>query len=130
MVYPDLHNLVFSNLHAIVLEEIFVFPTHNMGIASRTGAPPSAVSSHSAPQRLAPSGAEIRLVNSNAQAAIDCAAGMTDGCVTTIVCAHANRLKIVKDYGPVPMGFSIHRSILECHHVEHGVLRRQVRGAH
>jgi hypothetical protein len=122
MVYPDLHTLVFSNLDAIVLEDIFVFPTHNMVVASRTGAQPVTVSCHPAPQRLVPDGSKISLVDSNARAAIDCAAGITDGCITTIVCAHANRLKIVKDYGPIPMGFSIHRSISKSHHVQQGRL--------
>ncbi len=52
IVYPDLHTLVFSNLDTIALEDIFIYPTHNMVLASRTGAWPAVVSTHPAPQCL------------------------------------------------------------------------------
>ena len=108
IVYPDLHTLVFSNLDRFVLKDLFVMPTYEMVLASRTGEAPRLVSSHPAPRRLVPQGVEVRLVNSNAQAALDCAAGRSDACITTGVAARSNDLRIVENYGPVPMGFSIH----------------------
>jgi prephenate dehydratase len=48
------------------------------------------------------------LVNSNAQAAIDCAEGRTDGCITTAKAAAAHKLQIITNHGAVPMVFTIH----------------------
>jgi hypothetical protein len=47
-------------------------------------------------------------VNSNAQAAADCATNKTDGCITTLPCAEKYGLYVIKDYGQIPMGFTIH----------------------
>jgi hypothetical protein len=68
----------------------------------------SRVATHPAPQHLAPDGCERILVNSNSVAAALCAAGGVDGCVTTLVAARNNSLEVVRDFGQVPMGFSIH----------------------
>ncbi|MEM7759511.1 MAG: hypothetical protein AAF298_15500 [Cyanobacteria bacterium P01_A01_bin.40] len=109
VVYPQLHTLVFSNLKRLSLIDCFVFPTHNMVLASRNGKVPKSISTHPAPQELARSRqAELRLVNSNSQAAIDCADGITDACITTLRAAKANQLQILEDFGPVPMGYTIH----------------------
>lgn len=54
VAYPDLHTLVFSNLSRFQMVDIFVMPTFNMILASRTGEPPQTISTHPAPQRLAP----------------------------------------------------------------------------
>ncbi|MCU0685829.1 MAG: hypothetical protein MUF34_26910 [Polyangiaceae bacterium] len=109
VVYPELHTLVFSNLRRLELVECFVYPTYNMVLASRTGQMPRSVVSHPAPVELIPTSVGARLLaNSNAQAAIDCAAGRAEGCITTIVAAREKGLVVVEDYGPVPMGFSIH----------------------
>jgi len=108
VVYPDLHTLVFSNLKNMVLAECFVFPTFNMLLASRDGTAPHSVASHPAPQHLIPKGCEIRLVTSNVQAAIVCARGGTDGCITTAPAAQRYGLRVVRDHGPLNMGFTIH----------------------
>lgn len=108
VVYPDLHTLVFSNLHQIELAECFVMPTFNMVLASRNGVLPARVATHPAPQQLVPNGCEKVFVNSNTQAAIDCASGLVEGCITTLVAAQQRDLAVVQDHGPVPMGFSIH----------------------
>lgn len=113
VVYPDLHTLVFSNLEQFSLADLFIMPTHDMVLASRTGEAPAVVSTHPAPQRLipdelVPGGVQRRLVNSNAQAALDCVRGLSDGCITTLIAAEQHDLAIVRNYGPVPMGFSIH----------------------
>lgn len=110
VVYPDLHTLVFSNLKSMVLAECFVFPTFNMLLASRDGKMPQSVASHPAPQHLIPEGCEVRLVTSNVQAAIVCARGGTDGCITTAPAAEHYGLHVVRDHGPLNMGFTIHIS--------------------
>jgi hypothetical protein len=107
-VYPELHTLVFSNLDRFALVDTFIVPTYNMVLASRGGEWPSLVSTHPAPRGLVPKGLSIQLVTSNSQAAADCAAGLSDGCITTSVSAKEHGLKILQDHGPVPMVFTLH----------------------
>jgi prephenate dehydratase len=113
VVYPELHTLVFSNLHRLAMVDCFVLPTHNMVLALRPGvATPRSIASHPAPVGLIPDTiAERRLVNSNTQAAIDCARGLNDACITTAVSAREHGLDVIADFGPVPMGFSIHAPV-------------------
>jgi len=111
VAYPDLHNLVFSNLNRFQMVDVFVMPTFNMILASRTGDVPKTISTHPAPQQLAPQGAQLSFVNSNAQAAVDCRHGRTEGCITTAKAAHSLGLKMIQDFGPVPMGFTIHAAV-------------------
>ena len=108
VVYPDLHTLVFSNLDWLKLTDCFVMPTFSMVLASQDGSMPTRVATHPAPKHLVPQGCEYTLVNSNAVAAARCASGDFDGCVTTIAAARLHKLEVVRDFGPVPMGFSIH----------------------
>jgi hypothetical protein len=108
-VYPDLHTLVFANLTRLRMVDSFIMPTHNMVLASTSTSTPAAVSTHPAPAGLVPRGAKRRLVLSNSQAAIDCARGMSDGCITTSVAARERGLRVVRDFGPVPMVFTIHQ---------------------
>ncbi|MET8630570.1 bacilysin biosynthesis protein BacA [Kitasatospora sp. NPDC004669] len=108
-VYPALHTLVFSNLHRLHMIDSFVMPTHNMVLASTGTGMPATVASHPAPRGLVPTGARIREVLSNSQAALDCAAGEVEGCITTIVAAERNGLRVLSDFGPVPMVFTVHQ---------------------
>jgi len=108
VVYPELHTLVFSNLAWLKLTDCFVMPTFNMVVASKDGSSPTRVATHPAPKHLVPEGCEYELVNSNAVAAASCASGAFDGCVTTSAAARLHKLEIVRDFGAVPMGFSIH----------------------
>ncbi|MGM1062239.1 hypothetical protein [Saccharothrix sp. Mg75] len=108
VVYPDLHTLVFSNLHRLVLADMFIMPTFNMLLAAREQREPATVSTHPAPQHLVPEGMTRVITTSNAQAASDCANGLTDGCITTLPAAREHDLVVLRDYGPVPMGFTIH----------------------
>ncbi|MGH3116149.1 MAG: bacilysin biosynthesis protein BacA [Streptomyces sp.] len=108
-VYPALHTLTFGNLHRLHMVDSFIMPTHNMVLASAGVDNPRTVSTHPAPVGLVPEAAESRLVLSNSQAAIDCAAGSSEGCVTTIVAAERYGLRVLRDYGPVPMVFTIHQ---------------------
>lgn len=111
VVYPDLHKIVFSNLDKLVLMDCFIMPTYKMVLASNTSSlhrDPS-IATHPAPSGLAAQHTtDIRLVPSNAQAAIDCAAGFADACITTISAAERQGLHIMHDYGEIPMGFTIH----------------------
>jgi len=111
-VYPALHTLTFSNLNRLHMVDSFLMPTHNMVLASAGTDQPGTVASHPAPVGLVPAGAESRLVSSNSQAAIDCAAGLTEGCITTIVAAERQGLRVLRDFGPVPMVFTIHQVLV------------------
>lgn len=109
VVYPDLHHLVFKNLKDLALLECFVMPTHSMVVAGDMRSQRPRVATHPAPINLLDEwDPEIVLVDSNAEAALTCSQGATDACVTTSVAAASAGLPVVKDFGPVPMGFSIH----------------------
>ncbi|MEU8828057.1 bacilysin biosynthesis protein BacA [Streptomyces sp. NPDC048636] len=108
-VYPALHTLVFGNLHRLRMVDSFVMPTHNMVFASLGTATPATVASHPAPRGLVPASAEIHEVLSNSQAAIDCAEGRVEGCITTVAAAERHGLRIIRDFGPVPMVFTVHQ---------------------
>jgi hypothetical protein len=110
-VYPALHTLVFGNLHRLHMIDSFVMPTHNMVLATSGTATPASVASHPAPRGLVPGDAKVHEVLSNSQAAIDCAEGRVDGCITTIVAAERNGLRVIRDFGPVPMVFTIHQVV-------------------
>ncbi|MGJ3349356.1 hypothetical protein [Morganella morganii] len=116
IVYPDLHNIVFRNLTWLELKACFVLDTHNMLFASRHTDYNDIrhVGSHPAPQHLF---AELPLLNkevrktlftSNSESGVQCAHGAVDGCITTLTTAQKYHLHILHDFGPVPMGFSIH----------------------
>lgn len=116
IVYPDLHNIVFQNLGWLELKSCFVLDTHNMLFASRfTGyCDIHHVGSHPAPQSLFDElpllSRQVRktLFTSNSESGVQCAHGIVDGCITTLTTAEKYNLHILHDFGPVPMGFSIH----------------------
>lgn len=108
-VYPALHTLVFSNLHRLRMIDSFIMPTHNMVLATNGVDVPATVASHPAPVGLVPDGTEIHEVLSNSQAAIECAEGRVEGCITTIVAARNHELRVVRDFGPVPMVWTVHQ---------------------
>jgi hypothetical protein len=109
VVYPDLHHLVFRNLRRLRLVECFVMPTYHMVVAGDMSKPRPTVAAHPAPVNLLDEwDPEVVLVNSNVTAALRCASGETDACVTTSIAAERNGLPVAKDFGPVPMGFTIH----------------------
>lgn len=109
VVYPDLHHLVFRNLGRLSLVDCFVIPTYHMVVAGDMHKRRPTVASHPAPVSLLDEwDPHIVLVDSNVEAALACARGRADACVTTSVAAERAGLPIVKDFGPVPMGFTIH----------------------
>jgi hypothetical protein len=107
-VYPLLHDLVFKNIVKLQFIDSFIYPTFSMVLASVSGLRPLKVATHPAPSSLVPKNAETIFVNSNSQAALDCAAGLVDGCITTAAAATMHELKVVTDFGPVPMVFTLH----------------------
>ncbi|GGE59525.1 hypothetical protein [Priestia taiwanensis] len=111
-VYPDLHHIVFKNLTDLELIDSFIMPTYNMVLASREPIElnhDTSIASHPAPVNLAHAISDnISLVNSNSQAAVDCLEGKVDACVTTIKAANEKGLIVIKDFGEVPMCFTIH----------------------
>ncbi|MFK8907076.1 bacilysin biosynthesis protein BacA [Streptomyces sp. YS-3] len=109
-VYPELHTLVFGNLQVCRMVDSFVWPTHEMVLAVAPGAhaEPRTVATHPAPAGLVSPAGRRRLVTSNAQAAIDCADGRTEGCVTTVVAARAHGLRVLHSFGEVPMVYTVH----------------------
>jgi prephenate dehydratase len=113
-VYPDLHWLVFQNLGMLAMVDSFILPTYDMVFATREDtAELNLVVSHPAPQSLVrrvSQTCELRIVLSNSQAARDCASGAADGCVTTSKAAADNGLVIRRNFGPVPMVYTLHRA--------------------
>ncbi|MFE6778214.1 bacilysin biosynthesis protein BacA [Streptomyces sp. NPDC057702] len=112
-VYPHLHTLVFDNLRTCRMVDSFLMPTHEMVLAVSATAPsePRTVATHPAPASLVPPTCQARPALSNAQAAIDCAGGAVDACITTAVAARAHALRIVHNFGAVPMVFTVHQVI-------------------
>jgi len=110
VVYPELHNLVFKNRGTSQLVECFVFPTMPMLLAARENIHQfNSIASHPAPVALIPGKFKERiLVNSNAVAAKKCTNGDVDACITTEKSAIQNGLVIIENYGPIPMGFTLH----------------------
>lgn len=109
VVYPDLHNLVFPYLKQLRLIDVFLFNTFNMVLATRPGHRSiGLVATHPAPQSLVKDDYPIVLANSNSEAARRCSSGEVDACITTLPAARNMGLQIVKDFGEVPMGFTIH----------------------
>ncbi len=108
-----MRTLVFGNLRTCRMVDSFLMPTHEMVLAVSTAAPekPRTVATHPAPAGLVPPYCAPRTVLSNAQAAIDCADGRADACVTTVVAARAHGLRVVHSFGAVPMAFTVHQVI-------------------
>ncbi len=109
VVYPDLHNLVFPYLSRMQLADVFLYNTFNMILATRPRQTDyKLVATHPAPQALVKDDYQIVLANSNSEAARLCATGQVDACITTLPAAKAQGLDLVRDFGEVPMGFTIH----------------------
>ncbi|GAA3006580.1 prephenate decarboxylase [Streptomyces drozdowiczii] len=108
-VYPRLHDLVFQNLHRLEMADSFILDTHDMVLAGRPDhASLSTIVSHPAPSSLVAERGEVTLTSSNSRAAALCAAGQFDACVTTGPAAAAEGLRLIENFGPVPMIFTLH----------------------
>lgn len=117
IVYPKLHSLVFDNLNTIYLDETFTMQLHDMVISKRRGLEIDqirTISSHPAPVSLKNktfSNTGIVKANSNSEAALQCAMGETDACVTTGYSSNMHGLEVVERYSGIQMGFTIHKLI-------------------
>jgi len=113
-VYPELHSLVFGNLGRLAMVDSFILPTYDMVFATRPETTEvTTVVSHPAPQslvRLASPGCALTLVLSNSQAARECARGAADGCITTSKAAADQGLAVRRNFGPVPMVYTVHQA--------------------
>jgi prephenate dehydratase len=113
-VYPDLHWLVFRNLGRLAMVDSFILPTYDMVFATRPDTTEvTTVVSHPAPQTLVrqvSTTCTLTLVLSNSQAARDCAGGTADGCITTSQAAADHGLVIRRNFGPVPMVYTLHQA--------------------
>lgn len=108
-VYPRLHDLVFRNLHRLEMADSFILDTHDMVLAARPGHTALAtIVSHPAPSSLVAGRGEVTMSSSNSRAAALCAAGRFDACVTTAPAAAAEGLRLIENFGPVPMIFTLH----------------------
>ena len=117
VVYPKLHEIVFENLGVLDMVDCFVMDTYDMVLASskKSIAQIATVCSHPAPQHLvkealgSSESVQLTLVNSNSQASRLCANGEFDACISTKEAAVADGLNVLKNFGAVPMGFSVHK---------------------
>ncbi|WP_306327386.1 bacilysin biosynthesis protein BacA [Streptomyces venezuelae] len=108
-VYPKLHDLVFGNLHRLEMVDSFILDTHDMVLAGRSeGVEVRTIVSHAAPSSLVADRGEVTTASSNSRAAALCAAGEFDACVTTSRAAQAEGLRVLENFGPVPMVFTLH----------------------
>jgi hypothetical protein len=112
IAYPDLHKLVYHNLDWLTLVDQFIMDTFNIVLAKRPEVDhPLTAVSHPAPRPLAESrGLQVTETTSNSQAARLCAQARFDACLTTSPAAAAAGLVTIEDFGPIPMGFTIHRA--------------------
>jgi prephenate dehydratase len=110
VVYPLLHRLTFRNRDWLELVDCFVLPTLPMVLATRAGIrEPASIVSHPAPADLCPDEiADRRVATSNAASAEQCAAGAADACITTLAAARATGLVVRRNFGTIPMGFTLH----------------------
>ncbi|MFU5001793.1 hypothetical protein [Pseudomonas paraeruginosa] len=114
IVYPRLHEIVFRHLDRLKLVDHHLMDTYDMVFARNGNTTAKRIGSHPAPTSLLAklgepaTSAELVLCTSNSEAARQCALENIDGCITTIEAAQNNELHIVENFGPVPMGFSIH----------------------
>ncbi|MER6997960.1 bacilysin biosynthesis protein BacA [Streptomyces sp. NPDC000410] len=108
-VYPRLHDLVFGNLDRLAMVDTFILDTYDMVLASRPEQDSIAtIVTHPAPSCLVTSRGEISFASSNSHAAALCASGLYDSCVTTDQAARSEGLRVVENFGPVPMVFTVH----------------------
>lgn len=108
MAYPLLHAIIYEHITALQLIDVFIMNTDNMVLASASGQMPTTCATHPAPEKLLPETVKRHYVASNVVAAVECANGKAEGCITTLGAAQQHSLKILQKFGPVPMGFTIH----------------------
>jgi len=115
IAYPDLHRLVFKNLSTMRLVDSFIFNTIPMVLASQNKKQKlkKSIITHPAPIDLIDINEYeiIEFANSNSDAAVKCSKGDFHYCITTLTAAEKFNLKIIKNFGQIPMGFALHKAI-------------------
>ena len=107
---PELNTLVYSRLGRLVMVDCLLVPTHHMVLARRPGVvAPESILLHPAPAALVPATFRRRILAAgNSEAARRCAGAEADACLTTLPAALREGLEVERDFGPVPLSFSVH----------------------
>ncbi len=110
IAYPKLHSIIYEHVRDLRLIDLFIMDTDEMVLAARQpcAETPRICATHPAPEPLLPRSVTRQYVASTALAAETCATGLAEGCVTTLGAARRFGLHILRRYGPIPMGFTIH----------------------
>jgi len=108
VAYPQLHSIIYEHIAHLGLLDVFIMMTDDMVLASVTGEMPILCQTHPAPEKLLPPEMKRIYAASNAHAAAEVAAGRGDGCITTLAAAEKYGLHVLRAFGQVPMGFTIH----------------------
>lgn len=113
IAYPDLHKIVFRNLSKLRLVDSLIFNTIPMVLACNKNSNRDTIITHPAPIDLINKKEFkiIELANSNSNAAVECSKGRYDCCITTLTAAKKHNLKIIENFGEIPMGFALHKAI-------------------
>lgn len=108
--FKELNELIFRNLGKIRILGSFVFNTPALVLAKGDKRKIKRVATHPAPEvlleRIGFRGKRIRSA-SNSASALMVVGGKADACVTTEIAACDNRLKIIKNFGEIPMSWNV-----------------------
>lgn len=108
--FKELNELIFKNLGKIKIKECFVLNTPALVIGVKEKNKIMSIATHSAPEILAKNNfPDIKIIGSpsNSKSAIMVVEGKADACLTTEIAAKANNLKILKNFGEVPMSWNV-----------------------
>lgn len=117
--YVNFANIVFKNLDKIKIEKSYVYYTPKLMIAKNRknlNEEVLLVATHPSPSSLIANYypyAEIKYTRSNSESAILVNNNEVDACITTESCVSLYNLKVIKDFGEVPMSWNIFRRIGE-----------------
>ncbi len=117
--YVDFADIVFENLGKIEIVKSFIYYTPKLVIAQNRdffNEKVEKVATHPSPSNLIASyykDAELIYTRSNSESAILLKDKKVDACITTEKCVIMYDLKVVKDFGNIPMSWNIFRRIGE-----------------
>ena len=113
VVYPKLHNIVFTNKDWLKLSECFICKTYDMVFAKGKSNKIYTAALHPAVDDLIKKDESIKkiYVDSNSKAAQCCSRGEVDSCITTMFSAKKMNLNIINSFGTINMGFAIHSKV-------------------
>lgn len=112
--FEKLNELIFRNLNKIKITESFVLNTPALVIAKNNAKEIKKVACHPAPfiliDNIFPKD-KIIFTSSNSISAIKTANKEVDACLTTEIAAKKNNLKLIKNFGEVPMSWNVFERI-------------------